>query len=123
MKASRKKRILVVDDDAEVVESVRVALEALGYEVHIARNGADGVVMAGEENPDMVIVDMVMPKENGFEFLERVRQDGSQKPVIMITANESQRFELHAQLMGVTDYLRKPFAMRALVATIEKNLA
>jgi DNA-binding response OmpR family regulator len=123
MKAVRKKRILVVDDDREVVESVRVALETLGYEVHIARNGADGAVLAGTEQPDMVIVDMVMPQENGFQFLERVREGGSQQPVIMITANESPRFELHAHLMGVTDYLRKPFAMRALVASIEKNLA
>lgn len=120
---SKKKRILVVDDDAEVVESVRVTLEVLGYEVDIARNGADGAAKAGTDDPDMVIVDMVMPKENGFEFLERVRDGGNDRPVIMITANESQRFELHAQLLGVTDYLRKPFAMRALVASIEKNLA
>ncbi len=110
-----KKRILLVDDDREIVESMRIALEAGGYEILVARDGNQGLVMVERDNPDLVILDMMMPKRSGFLVLEKVRRT---RPfplrVIMITANEGSRHKAYAEMLGVDDYIRKPFAMDRL---------
>ena len=69
-----KKRILIVDDDPEISESTRLALEALGYEVEVARDGATGLALAERRRPDLMILDMMMPKRSGFLVLETLRQ-------------------------------------------------
>ena len=73
--ATKKKRILLVDDDPEIVEALRYALENRGYEIIVARDGNQGLVMAEREDPDLVILDMMMPKRSGFLVLERLRRD------------------------------------------------
>lgn len=117
------KRVLLVDDDREIVESLRIALEAKGYEVLIARDGNQGLAMAERENPDLMILDMMMPRRSGFLVLERLRRT---RPVplriIMITANEGSRHKAYAELLGVDDYLRKPFAMDRLMASVDRLL-
>src|ERR1041385_7562871 len=91
-KAAAKKRVLLVDDDAEIIDSIRYALEAKGYQIFIARDGNQGLAMAESEDPDLVILDMMMPKRSGFLVLEKLRRT---RPVpvrvIMITANEGDR--------------------------------
>ena len=83
------KRILLVDDDQEIVESMRLALEASGYQILIARDGNQGLAMAEREDPDLVILDMMMPKRSGFLVLEKLRRTRTvPMRVIMITANE-----------------------------------
>ena len=83
------KRILLVDDDAEIVESLRLALEANGYTVLVARDGNQGLALSERENPDLVILDMMMPKRSGFLVLEKMRRTReTPMRVIMITANE-----------------------------------
>jgi len=72
--ATKKKRILLVDDDPEIVEALRYALETRGYEILVARDGNQGLVMAEREDPDLVILDMMMPKRSGFLVLERLRR-------------------------------------------------
>lgn len=117
------KRILLVDDDIEIIESIRVALEAKGYEILIARDGNQGLAMAERENPSLVILDMMMPKRSGFLVLEKLRR--TQKDpmrVIMITANEGSRHKAYAEMLGVDDYIRKPFAMDRLIEAIERLL-
>jgi DNA-binding response OmpR family regulator len=119
----RRKRILLVDDDPEIVESMRVALEAMGYEVLIARDGNQGLALADTENPDLVILDMMMPKRSGFLVLERLRQTRKVPVrVIMITANEGSRHKAYAEMLGVDDYIRKPFAMDRLLDSVRRLL-
>ena len=117
------KRVLLVDDDREIIESLRIALEAKGYEVLIARDGNQGLAMAERENPDLMILDMMMPRRSGFLVLERLRHT---RPVpvriIMITANEGSRHKAYAELLGVDDYIRKPFAMDRLLASVDRLL-
>lgn len=117
-------RVLIVDDDGEVVESVKYALEQRGYAVLIARDGNQGLAMAEREDPDLVILDMMMPKRSGFLVLEKLRRT---RPVplrvIMITANEGSRHKAYAEMLGVDDYIRKPFAMDRLMESVDRLLA
>lgn len=122
--ATNAKRVLLVDDDAEIIESLRLALEANGYEVLVARDGNQGLALTEREDPDLVILDMMMPKRSGFLVLERLRrtqEDGP--PVIMITANEGNRHKAYAEMLGVDDYLRKPFPMDKLIESVKRLLA
>jgi DNA-binding response OmpR family regulator len=118
------KRILLVDDDREIVEAMRVALEALDYRILVARDGNQGLAMAEREDPDLVILDMMMPKRSGFLVLEKLRRT-RQVPtrVIMITANEGSRHKAYAEMLGVDDYIRKPFAMDRLLDSVNRLLA
>ena len=119
-----KKRVLLVDDDAEIIESIRYALESKGYQIFIARDGNQGLAMVESEDPDLVILDMMMPKRSGFLVLEKLRRT-RETPVrvIMITANEGSRHKAYAEMLGVDDYIRKPFAMDKLVDAVERLLA
>jgi DNA-binding response OmpR family regulator len=118
------KRILLVDDDAEIIESLRLALEANGYEILIARDGNQGLALVERENPDLVILDMMMPKRSGFLVLERLkrRREGQQR-IIMITANEGSRHKAYAEMLGVDDYIRKPFPMDRLIGSVNRLLS
>jgi DNA-binding response OmpR family regulator len=118
------KRVLLVDDDSEIVESMRTVLESRGYEILVARDGNQGLMMAEKEEPDLVVLDMMMPKRSGFLVLEKLRRS-RQVPmkVIMITANEGSRHKAYAEMLGVDDYIRKPFAMDRLLASIDKLLS
>jgi DNA-binding response OmpR family regulator len=118
------KRILVVDDDAEIVESMKLALEAKGYRILVARDGNQGLAMAEREDPDLVILDMMMPKRSGFLVLERLRRTRRvPMRVIMITANEGSRHKAYAEMLGVDDYIRKPFAMDRLMESVNRLLS
>lgn len=115
------KKILLVDDDYEIIESMKIVLESKGYEIIVARDGNQGLAMAERENPDLVILDMMMPKRSGFLVLEKLRRS---RPVplkvVMITANEGSRHKAYAEMLGVDDYIRKPFAMDRLVDTVQR---
>jgi DNA-binding response OmpR family regulator len=121
--AEKRQRVLLVDDDHEIVESVRVALESKGYDVLVARDGNQGLAMAEREDPDLVVLDMMMPKRSGFLVLEKLRRT---RPVplrvIMITANEGSRHKAYAEMLGVDDYIRKPFAMDRLMDSVKRLL-
>ena len=118
------KRVLLVDDDPEIVESMRTVLESRGYEILVARDGNQGLVMAEKEEPDLVVLDMMMPKRSGFLVLERLRRSRSvPMRVIMITANEGSRHKAYAEMLGVDDYLRKPFAMDRLLDSVDRLLS
>jgi len=117
------KKVLIVDDDFEIIESVRYALEGEGHTVVIARDGNQGLALAEREDPDLMILDMMMPKRSGFLVLEKLRRLRDEPlPVIMITGNEGSRHKAYAELLGVSDYIRKPFAMDRLIDAVEKLL-
>jgi DNA-binding response OmpR family regulator len=124
--ASSTKRILLVDDDQEIVESMRIALQARGYETLVARDGNQGLAMAERERPDLVILDMMMPKRSGFLVIEKLRRsptdDLVKQKIIMITANEGSRHKAYAEMLGVDDYIRKPFAMDRLMDSVDRLL-
>ena len=122
-KSNRKSRVLIVDDDAEIITAIRYGLEAKGYEVLIARDGNQGLAMAEREQPDLVILDMMMPKRSGFLVLEKLRRtEENPTRVIMITANEGSRHKAYAEMLGVDDYIRKPFAMDRLIESVSRLL-
>ncbi|MEL6895298.1 MAG: response regulator transcription factor [Planctomycetota bacterium] len=124
MSSQTTSKILIVDDDYEITQSIRYALEGAGYQVVVARDGNQGVALAEREDPDLMILDMMMPKRSGFLVLERLRRTrDSLLPVIMITGNEGSRHKAYAELLGVSDYIRKPFAMDRLVSSVEKLLS
>lgn len=117
------KTILIVDDDPEIIESIRMALEHRGYRIIVARDGNAGLIIAERENPDLIILDMMMPKKSGFLVLEKLRtRSAGLIPTIMITANEGSRHRAYAEYLGVRDYLRKPFAMDKLVRSVQQVL-
>ncbi len=117
------KRILLVDDDAEIIESLRLALEANNYQVLVARDGNQGLALIERENPDLIILDMMMPKRSGFLVLERLKRLGEKKHrIIMITANEGNRHKAYAEMLGVDDYVRKPFPMDRLIQSVQRLL-
>ena len=117
------KRVLLVDDDIEIIESMRTVLESRGYDVLTARDGNQGLVMVETENPDLVVLDMMMPKRSGFLVLEKLRRSRPvQMRVIMITANEGSRHKAYAEMLGVDDYIRKPFAMDRLLDSVDRLL-
>ena len=121
--AAKTHRVLVVDDDAEIIDTVQFALKQKGYEVLIARDGNQGLAMAEKDAPDLVILDMMMPKRSGFLVLEKLKTLGNEVKVIMITANEGSRHKAYAEMLGVHEYLRKPFALDKLLECVERLLA
>jgi DNA-binding response OmpR family regulator len=121
--AAAAKRILLVDDDAEIIESLRLALEAQNFQVIVARDGNQGLALIERENPDLIILDMMMPKRSGFLVLERLKRLGEKKHrIIMITANEGNRHKAYAEMLGVDDYVRKPFPMDRLIQSVQRLL-
>ncbi|QDS95228.1 putative transcriptional regulatory protein TcrX [Roseimaritima multifibrata] len=121
--SSQAKTVLIVDDDQEIVESIRYALEGEKLNVVIARDGNQGLALAERENPDLMILDMMMPKRSGFLVLEKLRRTrDAPLPVIMITGNEGSRHKAYAELLGVNEYLRKPFAMEKLIHSVHRLL-
>ena len=121
---AESKTILLVDDDAEILAALRTVLQQKGYRVLTAADGNAGLAAAEREHPDLVIVDMMMPKKSGFLVLEKLKSRPEAAPrVVMITANEGSRHRAYAEMLGVDDYLRKPFAMDKLLESVERLLA
>ncbi len=108
---AQAKTILIVDDDQDLVQALQLVLEGRGYRVAKAHDGVAGLAAAEREGPDLVVVDMMMPKKSGFLVLEGLKAKSPGLKVIMMTANEGTRHRAYAEMLGVDDYLRKPFAM------------
>lgn len=121
--AKDKKRIVLIEDDREISSTLYGVLDGAGYDVKTAPNGVEGKKQIQEHQPDLVITDMMMPRMGGFPVLEFIQSLDSPPKVIMITANEGGRHKAYAEMLGVDDYLRKPFAMDAMLDTIKRVLA
>jgi len=120
------KRVLLVDDDNDILTSMQAAFEPTGATIEIANNGNKAVELAEKSNPDLVVLDMMLPGRSGFLVLEKVK---AKKPrnarpfVIMITGNTGARHRMYAETLGVSEYFTKPVKMDKLVQTSEKLLA
>jgi DNA-binding response OmpR family regulator len=118
----QQKTILVVDDDVELSDGLRSVLERQGFRVLQARDGQQAKAQIYNQRPDLVILDMMMPRMGGYPVLEHFRDKPDAPPIIMITANEGSRHKAYAEYLGVVDYLRKPFAMERLLEAVDRGL-
>jgi DNA-binding response OmpR family regulator len=112
--------VLVVDDDPVIVAALRAVLERRGYRVLTADDGNAGLAAAEREAPDLLLLDMMMPKQSGLVVLEKLKAHGGGPPVIMMTANEGRRHQAYAEALGADAYVRKPFVMDQLLGTVER---
>jgi DNA-binding response OmpR family regulator len=124
--ALKGKRILLVDDDQDILTTLEAAFEPTGAVIEQASNGNKAVEMAEANPPDLVVLDMMLPGRSGFLVLERLK---SKKPrntkpyVIMITGNPGKRHQMYAESLGVSEYFTKPVKLEKLLATAERLLA
>jgi len=118
------KKILIVDDEQVNVKMVAYILKANGYDVATAYNGKDGLVIAKKENPDLILLDIMMPGMDGYEVLARIRQDAkfANTPVVMLTAKEKMDDVERAMTLGAKYYIMKPFTSESLLAKVKHAL-
>ena len=120
-----EKRILLVDDDPDILTSMQAAFEPTGALVDTAGNGNKAVELAEKNQPDVVVLDMMLPGRSGFLVLEKIksRKPKNAKPfVIMITGNQGARHKMYAETLGVSEYFNKPVKLDKLVAAAERLL-
>jgi len=118
-----KKRVLLVDDNEEILDAVRIALEEHGYEVLTARDGAEGMMRAERDEPDLIVLDVVLPKRSGFSVLDHLRRGHFRvTPIIMLTASDEQRHRDFAASCGANAYISKPFDMGELLSEVDTLL-
>jgi DNA-binding response OmpR family regulator len=115
-----QKTILIVDDDRELVDGLRAVLERQGHKVLQAHDGHQGKQAIYNQRPDLVILDMMMPRMGGYPVLEHFKGKADTPPIIMITANEGSRHKAYAEYLGVVEYIRKPFATEKLLDAVAK---
>jgi len=119
-----RKRILIVDDEAEIVKAVQIRLEHEGYDVLVASDGQEGLDKAKTESPDLVILDVMLPKLDGFEVCRFLKFDQKYKkiPVIILTARAQKIDEDTSRQVGADAYIAKPFDRGAVIAKIKELL-
>jgi len=119
------KKILIADDKPEVVELVRVTLEGEDYQILSAFDGEEALEKIRKEKPDLILLDIVMPKIDGFEVLSKLKNDSQTKdtPVIILTAQGQKVDQEKGRRLGAQDYITKPFSPSALLNKIEELLA
>lgn len=116
-----KEKILVVDDDRNICDLLRMYLEKEGYTVVLANNGADAVKIFGTENPDLVLLDIMLPQLDGWQVCREIRK-ASDKPIIMLTAKDETFDKVLGLEMGADDYVTKPFEAKEVIARIKAVL-
>lgn len=117
------KRILLVDDDNDILTSMQAAFEPTGAVVELANNGNQAVELAEKNDPDVVVLDMMLPGRSGFLVLEKIKakKPRNAKPfVIMITGNQGKRHQMYAESLGANEYFTKPVKMDKLIQTAER---
>ena len=124
MSAAPKKKILIVDDERDIVKALMIRLQANGYGVVSAFDGAQGIFMAHKENPDLIILDIRMPAGDGFSVAERLRKsaDTSQMPIIFLTGSPESNSQQRAQDLGARFYIKKPYDPEELLDAVKRAL-
>lgn len=119
-----KTNILIIDDEIHIVELLKFNLETNGYIVDFAYDGLDGFIKMKENNPDLILLDWMLPGINGIDMLKKIRSDKDlkNKPVIMLTAKNMENDKIEGLEMGADDYITKPFSIKELLARITSVL-
>jgi DNA-binding response OmpR family regulator len=115
------RRVLVVEDDVKLADLVRMYLERDGYRVNVCHDGREGLAMARQRPPDLIILDLMLPGLSGVEICKQLRRD-SQVPIIMLTARSTEEDKLSGLDLGADDYITKPFSPREVVARVRTVL-
>ena len=118
----QKKRVLVVEDEKNIVDIIRFNLSREGYDVLEAYDGEAGLAMARAEKPDLILLDVMMPKMMGFDVCKALRDEGDNVPIIILTAREEEEDKILGLEIGADDYITKPFSMRELIARVRANI-
>ena len=118
------KKILIVDDEQDIVESLKFVLETADYTCYCAYNGEDGLRLAKELVPDLIILDVMMPKINGYKISRLLKFDKKYKdiPILMVTARTQEEDKLIGEETGADEYITKPFEMEDVVNRVNKYL-
>ena len=114
----QKKRILVIEDEPDIVRGLRDALEFEGFEVQARGTGAEGLVAAMDWSPDCVLLDLMLPDDNGYRVCETLRQRDETVPIIILTAKAQETDKVRGLAAGADDYVTKPFSIAELIARI-----
>lgn len=117
-----REKILVIDDDIKITSMLRRSLAFEGYEVSTASDGQEGLKRILEKNPDLIILDLMMPKVDGWEVCRRIRASGLSTPILMLTAKDEVSDRVKGLDLGADDYLVKPFALEELLARVRALL-
>ncbi len=119
------KKILIVDDEQDIVESLKFVLENYNYACYCAYNGEDGLKLAREISPDLIILDVMMPRINGYKISRLLKFDTKYKniPILMVTARSQEEDKLIGEETGADEYITKPFDLDEVVKTVQKYLA
>ena len=116
------KRILIIEDEQNIVDILAFNLQRDGYQTLEAMDGATGLELALERDPDLILLDLMLPRMDGFEVCRRLREAGRTTPVIMLTAREEETDKVLGLELGADDYITKPFSMRELLARVKANI-
>ena len=115
------RKILIVDDEKNIADIIAFNLKKEGYQVIKAGDGEEGVRMTMEENPDLILLDIMMPKMDGYEACKKIREKKN-TPIIMLTARAEELDKVLGLELGADDYVTKPFGVRELMARVKANL-
>jgi DNA-binding response OmpR family regulator len=110
------KKILIVEDEPGILLGIKDEFESEGYEVYTAENGEDGLAKANRYKPDLIILDIMMPVLDGYEVCKRLRMEGDNTPIIMLTVKDKEIDKVLGLELGADDYVTKPFSLRELMA-------
>ena len=116
------KKILIVEDERNIVDILTFNLQREGYDTLEALDGAAGLRLALEQDPDLILLDLMLPGLDGFEVCRRLREQGRATPIIMLTAREEETDKVLGLELGADDYITKPFSMRELLARVKSNI-
>lgn len=116
------KRILIIEDDPAIVKGLQESLEDEHYDVLTATDGKEGYEMAGQENPDLILLDLMLPTMNGQDICRKLREDGITVPILMLTSKREETDKVLGLELGADDYITKPCSLRELHARIKANL-
>ena len=122
MSMEPKKTVLIVEDEVNIVDIVRFNLQREGYATLEAYDGEAGLALAREKKPDLILLDVMMPKMMGFDVCRALRAEGDNVPVIILTAREEEEDKILGLEIGADDYITKPFSMRELMARVKANI-
>ena len=114
--------VLIVDDEKAIVDILRFNLMKEGFQTLVAYDGREGLRLARESDPDLILLDVMLPYMDGFEVCKTLRGDGDNVPIIMITAREEETDKIFGLELGADDYITKPFSVRELIARVKTNM-
>jgi len=114
--------VLVVEDDASIALGLRINLEGEGYRVLLAEDGERGLELARDEAPDLIVLDVMLPRMNGLEVLQALRREGRMMPIIILSARTGEMDKVTGLELGAEDYVAKPFSLAELLARVRAAL-